>query len=98
MLIAGSKCHLCGRDFKKKNLKNETISRIAINGLKPGNKVRHIKHEKTKWSNFTNGLIHDVSRSGKSVEVIWYNDAGQKIAMGKYDCNAVERIDNQDEI
>jgi len=64
----------------------------TVNGLRKGDKVRHKNFMKPKWSHLTNGIIEDISLTGKSVYVDWYDEEGRKIHWAKYDCQQLEKL------
>jgi len=66
----------------------------ALNGLKKGDRVRHKKSTgNNRWyQSLNNGIVEDVSLSGKQVYVKWFDCRGNYHHWAKYSCNVLERI------
>ncbi|MFY0545475.1 hypothetical protein [Brevibacillus sp. H7] len=65
----------------------------ALNGLKKGDRVAHVKRNRSAWKHLNNGLVTDVFLSGKSVYVKWFDDNGKSSHWVPYNCDAVEKIE-----
>jgi hypothetical protein len=48
----------------------------SINELEKGNKVEHAKCNRAAWKHLNNGAVDDISLSGKSVYVRWFDEKG----------------------
>jgi len=66
----------------------------ALNGLKKGDRVRHVKSSgKDQWHRtLNNGTVEGVSLTGKQVYVKWFDDQGNYHHWGRYDCGSLEKI------
>jgi len=64
----------------------------SANGLKRGERVKHVKSNRSKWNHLVNGVIEDISMTAESVYVRWYDSDGKKIHWAKYKCEMIEKI------
>ncbi|NRQ51964.1 hypothetical protein [Brevibacillus sp. HD1.4A] len=66
----------------------------ALNGLKKGDRVRHVKSkEKNTWyQSLNNGTVEDVSLSRKTVYVKWVDGRGRYHHWAGYKCEVLEKI------
>ena len=63
------------------------------NGLKRGDRVKHINSHRSKWKHLVNGEVEDISMTEESVYVKWYDDNGNPVHWAKYDCHKIEKRD-----
>ncbi|MFS0557422.1 hypothetical protein [Brevibacillus sp. 179-C9.3 HS] len=61
----------------------------ALNGLKKGDVVEHSKCHRSQWKHLNHGIIDDISQSGKSVYVDWYDENGKKFHWAKYNAQLI---------
>ena len=74
--------------------------------MKEGQRVKHIKsdgHYKTRrgrisseaawYQKLNNGIVEEVSKTGKSALVYWYDKAGNRIHWGRYPIGNLVMID-----
>ena len=66
--------------------------REALNGLKKDDRVRHMKSKKSSHRHLVNGIVTDVSLTGKQVYVRWVDANDNCHHWGKYDCGSLEKI------
>lgn len=71
----------------------------ALNGLKKGDRVQHIKStgKSNQYKHLNNGIADDVSLSGKQVYVRWYDEHGKSFHWAKYNCETLEKIGGDSE-
>ncbi|MGG3884323.1 hypothetical protein [Brevibacillus panacihumi] len=63
----------------------------ALNGLKKGDVVEHTKCNRSQWKHLNHGVVDDISMSGKSVYVRWYDADGKSFHWAQYDCGSIVR-------
>ncbi|MCM3144338.1 hypothetical protein [Brevibacillus sp. MER 51] len=61
----------------------------ALNGLKKGDIVEHIKCQRSQWKHLNHGSVDGVSVSGKSVYVQWYDENRKQFHWAKYDARLI---------
>ena len=63
------------------------------NGLKRGDRVKHINSHRSKWKHLVNGEVEDISMTEESVYVKWYDDRGESFHWARYKCEALVKIE-----
>jgi len=64
----------------------------ALNGLKKGDRVAHANSHRRDKAHLVNGVVDDISLTGKSVYVRWFDEKGQQIHWAKYDCSLIKKL------
>lgn len=66
----------------------------ALNGLKKGDSVLHIKSSSNNhwYRSLNKGTVEDVSLSGKKVAVKWVDNQGDYHHWAMYLCDSLEKI------
>lgn len=60
-----------------------TLWQLALNGLKKGDLVEHANSHRSQWKHLNHGVVDDISMSGKSVYVRWFDENGKQFHWAK---------------
>lgn len=63
----------------------------ALNGLKKGDNVEHANSNRSKWKHLNHGVVVDISITGKSVYIKWFDADGKPFHTAKYDHRFIVR-------